>query len=1678
MKRTSRVKSFIRCRPANKREIESGDLKAQTIRCKPESAQVHVTNGKLSTCFQADNVFSEDATQEEVYRRIAEPIEEDVIEGFSCVIFAYGQTGTGKTHTMEGSLKKGHEMAGIIPRMCESLFDKLVMQKLNFTLKATAVELYCERFYDCIGQDFREKKQTSSNGADVEKPIKIVDGAVTNCEEILVQSPEEIYKVLQHAKDRRHISATKMNKQSSRSHFIFMLSVRVRIPSKDGSEDEIKNGKLYLVDLAGSESIGKSGAEGLRATEAKLINKSNEALKRVIESLVNNWSHIPYRDSRLTQLLRPALGGSAKTAIIGTISPAHSSLFESKSTLHYMCMAKQIKNRPKVNQSLTQKTLVADLEREQDRLRAQLAAQRAKAGVYIPHEQYEEQCEQRKRLEAKVSAFNEVLSKKDKELEASVKAMNMLQVQFETVRLKCEAQRKEIEKTNTKLVQTTKCLRKETGRANENAGLATAREQYGLQMRDAARVERAELMRLGDVAERGFAKKDRLSAALDKRESEARALRDATSSWRDDVDADAKRFESNVSDHVASIQNTIKTWHADSRARLSRESERASKHNDDVLAHLAAAEGSLKSSFALIADVGKEETEGALKSCKSVDGVSVDVISKSSSLRQAILSAADFLPALQALTQQLRSSSSSKQDERVASLEKEFEECKFANESIDETGQDFATKFSAALEISNEKLTSMWRSATKQVRSERESGLSTTFKRFDDLQKTVDGCKENMTSQITSATAAANKSLEVAKEASRKEIDGSIQIHGQHMKDMVDSEEVKFEASKSSRDAWAVEEKMQYSSMRHFCATSANDLCSLMAASLERSRGTVNDAMKTQNEHVASSKTKTSARWCELTNMLCAESKATALRRKEHASSVLKETSAFVEQADADDEKAVDAQLRTFEAFGSENRSAASSLVDHVKRTSDAATLELKRYCDAADELATRAKSDTTKRLRDQLEETKAQNRALRAALNSFAERAQKDRDQMRVDIVKLLDTSLKAQAEAQTHHLSAILDSVQKNESEMSVYTTKSCASIEQDTVAATNARRAFFNESASLRKKTDEDIAALVSARSAALDTMIQTFSKSSKASQASRGEVRSMYTRAIESGEKDFEVSESGMQDKQMSDLSSFAGESLTRDAKQHAEHIQIIEKFVEKMNAVSGEANQDTIQWREKTTEGALEMEKSAKQRCDERSSKLDEEDKVYMSSRKSMFESFRVQFLTHSANCNTRVDKDAAEAMSAAEKSCKEMCASFVALGEGVTSRVSQAIEEAKAYGLRVDDAATDRQREAISTIADIVKDRSEHMRKGVAETGVALSKCTESARLAMYKKQADAKTDFEESTKLCDSVDEVATSILDRVQIDTDTIENLAGEITNTVTKWKCDADERMSKLIDESASAMLSYQDSKSSASTALREHLEAVRHSFEAGERVADRGHTALSEIASRTSLSTSNFVVERLQSHLDELIVSLDTFANASNRRPDRTGKTPNRAELQIHRARNFGAKDAIPSMPILHSPISTATLRGYHRAATGLNKQRRDDNTAATSPMAMSSSKKRKSPTTTKAIPASAAVVPPLPPAVEKKNIATLEKSPSTAKITPPIARKNTKRIEESKVLRPRKRRSLEEPNEQKTCSSSSRKKGTARRRRRASVATSSGSENWTPRKRGAGYFIYALGWAIC
>ncbi|KAG9969673.1 kinesin-domain-containing protein, partial [Aureobasidium melanogenum] len=182
-------------------------------------------------------------------------------------------------------------------------------------------------------------------------------------EESHIKSASKGLELLRNGSHKRQVAATKCNDLSSRSHTVFTITVYMKRATETG-EDFVSAGKLNLVDLAGSENIQRSGAENKRAAEAGLINKSLLTLGRVINALVEKSSHIPYRESKLTRLLQDSLGGRTKTCIIATLSPAKSNLEETISTLDYAFRAKNIRNKPQINQMVTKKTLLKEFTME------------------------------------------------------------------------------------------------------------------------------------------------------------------------------------------------------------------------------------------------------------------------------------------------------------------------------------------------------------------------------------------------------------------------------------------------------------------------------------------------------------------------------------------------------------------------------------------------------------------------------------------------------------------------------------------------------------------------------------------------------------------------------------------------------------------------------------------------------------------------------------------------------------------------------------------------------------------------------------------------------------------------------------------------------------------------------------------------------------------------------------------------------------------------------------------------------------------------------------------------------------------------------------------------------------------------------------------------------------------
>eukprot|EP00434_Breviolum_minutum_P015148 symbB.v1.2.013360.t1/scaffold942.1/size149982/11 len=319
------VRVFCRFRPLTKREEDLGDIpvlhKADAFSVDLHRLAPHNDTRR----FDFDAVFGGDSPQEEVFGD-CEDLVRSVVDGYNVTIFAYGQTGAGKTHTMYGTF----DHPGLAPRAIDSLFHLIHREenqgRKTFTVKAYMIELY--------KQDILVKK-------DPGRGIMFVEGV---CERH-VHSPEQLKALLAEGERRRHTAATAMNTSSSRSHL--MLSIVVEATAKE--TDQVIYGKITLCDLAGSERLKKSEVSGDALKEAIEINKSLTALGDVIEALSKGAKNIPYRNHKLTMLMQDSLGGSAKTLMFVNCSPASSNCEETLTSLKWATRAKQVTNDVKRN---------------------------------------------------------------------------------------------------------------------------------------------------------------------------------------------------------------------------------------------------------------------------------------------------------------------------------------------------------------------------------------------------------------------------------------------------------------------------------------------------------------------------------------------------------------------------------------------------------------------------------------------------------------------------------------------------------------------------------------------------------------------------------------------------------------------------------------------------------------------------------------------------------------------------------------------------------------------------------------------------------------------------------------------------------------------------------------------------------------------------------------------------------------------------------------------------------------------------------------------------------------------------------------------------------------------------------------------------------------------------------
>ncbi|RZC93239.1 hypothetical protein C5167_030360 [Papaver somniferum] len=416
------VQVLVRCRPLSDEEQRLNIPKV--ISCNEQKREVNIlqsiANKQVDRAFAFDKVFGPKAQQRSIYDHAISPIVNEVLEGFNCTVFAYGQTGTGKTYTMEGGIKtKGGELsaeAGVIPRAVKQIFDTLEAQKADYSMKVTFLELYNEEITDLLAPE-----DTSPRSSDdrQKKPISLMEDGkggviVRGLEEEVVYSANEIYSLLERGSAKRRTVDTLLNKHSSRSHSIFSITIHVKESTME-EEELIKCGKLNLVDLAGSENISRSGAREARAREAGEINKSLLTLGRCINALVEHSGHIPYRDSKLTRLLRDSLGGKTKTCIIATISPTVQCLDETLSTLDYAYRAKNIKNKPEVNQKVSKAVLLKDLYLEIEKIKQDVKAAREKNGVYVPHERFIQEEAEKKAMIEKIEQLEIDLDLKGKQ---------------------------------------------------------------------------------------------------------------------------------------------------------------------------------------------------------------------------------------------------------------------------------------------------------------------------------------------------------------------------------------------------------------------------------------------------------------------------------------------------------------------------------------------------------------------------------------------------------------------------------------------------------------------------------------------------------------------------------------------------------------------------------------------------------------------------------------------------------------------------------------------------------------------------------------------------------------------------------------------------------------------------------------------------------------------------------------------------------------------------------------------------------------------------------------------------------------------------------------------------------------------------------------------------------------
>ncbi|CAK9019395.1 Kinesin-like protein KIN-UA (Protein ARMADILLO REPEAT KINESIN1) [Durusdinium trenchii] len=343
--------------------------------------------------FQFDSFLNQDVAQDVVYERVAAPIVASVLEGYNGTIFAYGQTGSGKTYSMFGGGREPQE-AGIVPRALGHIFGVVNSdEKYEYAVSLSYVQLYCELLTDLLNPsasspDDAGRSSTASNSSTVQSLLIREDSRkgvfIEGAQSVAVGSAEEAMGVIQEGDEHRVRATTNMNAASSRSHACIIVNITKRKTTtqvaSDGGKSKktfVKFGKLILVDLAGSERVKKALGDnhnhhGTRFMESKAINLSLSALGNCISALAKKKAHVPYRDAKLTRLLKDSLGGNSMTALVLNIAPHASHYSETKSTLSFGQRAMNVQTRVSINEEIDFQALYsnvqASLDQKDDRI--------------------------------------------------------------------------------------------------------------------------------------------------------------------------------------------------------------------------------------------------------------------------------------------------------------------------------------------------------------------------------------------------------------------------------------------------------------------------------------------------------------------------------------------------------------------------------------------------------------------------------------------------------------------------------------------------------------------------------------------------------------------------------------------------------------------------------------------------------------------------------------------------------------------------------------------------------------------------------------------------------------------------------------------------------------------------------------------------------------------------------------------------------------------------------------------------------------------------------------------------------------------------------------------------------------------------------------------------------------